>query len=62
MTARTTPIALRVHVESQIEKELARCERGMTPEQWCEHRDWVRDYVVTGAREWLRNKAREGQL
>ncbi|MGF6601433.1 hypothetical protein P3T23_006175 [Paraburkholderia sp. GAS448] len=57
-----TPHALRERVEAQIEKELARCEARMTPAQWAEHRDWVRDYVVVAARQWLCNRSREGQL
>ncbi|MFT0174638.1 hypothetical protein ACLKMY_37815 [Paraburkholderia mimosarum] len=53
---------LRQRVESAIDRELARCEKCMTPAHWVEHAEWVRDYVVASAREWLRTQAREGAL
>ena len=59
---RSSAQRLRQRVESAIARELARCERCMTPAEWAEHRDWVRDYVVASAREWLRTQSRRGAL
>ncbi|NML29397.1 hypothetical protein [Paraburkholderia antibiotica] len=53
---------LRVRVEAMIERELARCERTLTPARWIEHREWVTANVVEAARLWLREQAARGEL
>lgn len=57
-----TPQALCAFVESQISKELCRCERYMTPQQWRDHREWVEAYLREGAHEWAKDQAKRGLL
>ncbi|MGF6954728.1 hypothetical protein [Paraburkholderia youngii] len=45
--------ALRDRVEAAIARELARCERQMTPGEWDECSAWVTEYVVAAAREYV---------
>lgn len=59
---RVSPQEVRARVEAAIERELERCERCMTPEQWAGHREWVLDYLIASAREWLRNTSAKGRL
>jgi hypothetical protein len=57
-----TAQALRERVERMIERELARCERTMTPDEWCRDREWITENVVTAASKWLRDKSSRGEL
>ncbi|MEX3839861.1 hypothetical protein [Paraburkholderia sp. BR10882] len=50
--------SLKQRTEAAIERELARCERSMSPAQWREHREWITDYVNEEALQWLRSRGR----
>ncbi|CAD6551449.1 hypothetical protein ACFQ3P_30235 [Paraburkholderia sabiae] len=48
--------------ERLIEKELARCERCMTPGEWREHREWVEQYARGSLWEALEQRSHKGVL
>jgi hypothetical protein len=54
--------ALKERVNRAIEHELDRCRQLHGEDVWPKHRDWVRDYVVAGAKDWLRKQAVRGAL
>jgi hypothetical protein len=43
-------------VNRSIENELERCKTKMGVEAWKEHEQWVTDYVVAEAKDWLSRK------
>lgn len=53
---------IKARVAASIERELARCRQKMGDDAWRLHGDWVRDYVVTGAKTWLQQQAIKGAL
>ncbi len=53
---------IRERMNGQIERELKRCAEAMGPSEWQKHAQWVRDYVVAGAKQWLQMQASKGAL
>ncbi|MEM5344738.1 hypothetical protein [Paraburkholderia azotifigens] len=54
--------ALLARFEHLIEKELARCERCMTPDEWREHREWIEEYARGSLWEALGHRSHKGML
>lgn len=62
MNHRQSPADLKNTVTRLIDRELCRCEKAMGSRRWSEHKGWVQDYLVTGAKIWLVSQARSGEL
>ncbi|MBK5119096.1 hypothetical protein IQ288_04280 [Burkholderia sp. R-69980] len=54
--------SLRVWIERHIAKELDRCERCMTPDEWREHRDWIEEHARGCLWEALARYAAKGKV
>ncbi|WP_250865609.1 hypothetical protein [Caballeronia sp. INSB1] len=48
--------------ERMIEKEIARCRRGMGEDAWSLYGDWVTENIVCAAKIWLARELKEGRL
>ncbi|WP_162600929.1 GIY-YIG nuclease family protein [Paraburkholderia sp. C35] len=48
--------------ERLIEKELARCERCMTRDEWREHREWIEEHARGSLWEALIHRSHKGML
>jgi hypothetical protein len=57
-----TAQALRTRLNRMIERELDRCRKTMGADAWQEHGEWVKEYVVASAKQWLSQQARKGAL
>ncbi|MDP9153946.1 MAG: hypothetical protein M3O74_06830 [Pseudomonadota bacterium] len=53
---------IKTRVNAMIVRELAWCEQKHGPENWKKHRDWVTEYVVASAKQWLSQQASKGAL
>lgn len=58
----STATEVKARVTQMIERELARCEAQHGPADWEKHRDWVTEYVVASAKQWLSQQASRGSL
>ncbi|WP_143281727.1 hypothetical protein [Caballeronia cordobensis] len=54
--------SLQTWFERCIERELNRCEQGMTPEEWRAHCDWIEDHARCCLWEALERRAARGEL
>jgi hypothetical protein len=58
----STANEVKARVTQMIDRELARCAKAHGPAAWEKHREWVTEYVVSAAKQWLSQKALEGAL
>ncbi|GBH27937.1 hypothetical protein [Burkholderia vietnamiensis] len=54
--------ALQARAAHMLANELARCERGMTPDQWREHRAWIEENARISLLTALCERAARGAL
>ncbi|MBC8726467.1 hypothetical protein F6X37_34590 [Paraburkholderia sp. 31.1] len=57
-----TAASLRAWFDVRIAKELARCEHGMTANEWREHREWIEENARGSLMEALTRHAAKGAL
>lgn len=53
---------IKARVGQMIERERDRCRIAMGSAAWKEHGEWVTQYVVASAKQWITQQATEGRL
>ncbi|MEX3918248.1 MULTISPECIES: hypothetical protein [Paraburkholderia] len=54
--------AIKAQVGQMIERERNRCRMAMGEKAWKEHDEWVTQYIIASAKQWLTRQAAEGRL